>query len=119
MGPEPPPKLVEKQTDSRPDRQAAWVCLTSNLVLPGLGTLVARRRVTGLLQLVISQIGFVLTVVWAVLFVRDWIHRGSWPDDATPHLWLGLLGVALFFLAWIWSLASSLEMLARSHTSGL
>jgi hypothetical protein len=115
----PPPKLVENQPNRGPARQAAWACLLSNLALPGLGTLVARRRVAGLLQLVISQIGFALCVLWSVLFLRDWIRQGSLPEDITPHLGLALIGPALFFLAWIWSLASSVEILIDSRKSSL
>jgi hypothetical protein len=100
-------------------RQAAWVCLWSNLVLPGLGTYVARRRVTGALQLIISQAGFVLSLVWAVFYARDWIRLGSLPEDISPNLGIGLLGVALFLLAWIWSLASSYGILQDSRKSGL
>jgi TM2 domain-containing membrane protein YozV len=105
--------------DQKTTRQAAWVCLWSNLLLPGLGTFIARRRVTGMLQLVVSQAGFVLSLLWAGFFVRDWIRRGSLPEDITPHLEIGLLGSALFLLAWIWSLASSYGILQDSRRSGL
>ena len=95
------------------------MCLLSNLMVPGLGTIVARRRVQGVLQLVVSQVGFALSFVWAILFVRRWSHEGSLPEDITPHLGIGLLGVAIFILAWIWSLASSVEILYKSRKSGL
>jgi hypothetical protein len=91
----------------------------SNLVLPGLGTFLAHRRVAGVLQLVISQTGFALSLLWTILFVRDWIREGSLPEDVTPHLALGLIGAAIFLLAWIWSLASSVEILYSSRKSGL
>lgn len=119
MAPNPPPKLVEKPAETGFGRHAAWSCLLSNLVLPGLGTFIARRRVAGVLQLVVSQVGFILSLLWAILLVRQWIHEGSLPADITGHLWLGLLGVALFFLAWIWSLASSLEILHAGRKSSL
>jgi hypothetical protein len=91
----------------------------SNLVLPGVGTFVAGRRVEGVLQLVVSQTGFALSLLWAVLFTRDWIHQGSLPEDVTLHLWLGVAGVALFLLGWMWSAASSVAILRDSRKSGL
>jgi hypothetical protein len=95
------------------------MCLLSNLLVPGLGTIVARRRVQGVLQFVVSQVGFALSLIWAILFVYRWSQEGSLPEDITPHLGIGLLGVAIFILAWIWSLASSVEILHSSRKSGL
>jgi hypothetical protein len=91
----------------------------SNLVLPGLGTFVAHRRIAGILQLVISQTGFALSLLWAILFVREWVHQGSMPEDITPALAMGLTGATLFLMAWVWSLISSVEILIHSRKSGL
>jgi hypothetical protein len=88
-------------------------------VLPGLGTFAAGRRLEGGLQVVVSQSGFGLMVVWTILFVRMWIRLGSFPEDIGPHAGLCFLGLALFFLAWIWSLASSYGILQDSRKSGL
>ena len=119
MDPKPPPKLAETRTERGPVRQSAWACVLSNLVLPGLGTFVAHRRAAGILQLVVSQTGFALSLLWAILFVRDWIRLGTMPDELTPDLLLGLAGAALFLLAWIWSLASSVEILLNSRKGNL
>lgn len=119
MDPKPPPKLVETRPDRGPGRQAAWACVVSNLVLPGLGTFVARRRIAGILQLAISQTGFALSLLWAILFVREWVRQGSMPEDITPALAVGFTGATLFLLAWIWSLISSVEILINSRKSGL
>jgi hypothetical protein len=93
--------------------------VVSNLVLPGLGTFVARRRIAGILQLAISQTGFALSLLWAILFVREWVRQGSMPEDITPALAVGFTGATLFLLAWIWSLISSVEILINSRKSGL
>jgi TM2 domain-containing membrane protein YozV len=115
----PPPKLSEVAPRDGISRNAAWGCVVSNLVLPGLGTFLAHRRVAGVIQLVISQTGFALSLLWAILLVRDWVRQGSFPEDVTPHLALGLIGAAIFLLAWIWSLVSSVEILHTSRKSGL
>jgi hypothetical protein len=75
--------------------------------------------VAGVLQLLVSQSGFVLTLVWAVSYVREWLKQGGIPEDLGTHFRLGLLGATLFMLAWIWSLASSVEILQSSRKSGL
>ena len=113
--PAQPPKLSEAREAAGIDRAAAWGCVLGNLVLPGLGTFVARRRVSGILQLIVSQTGFVFMLLWAMSFVRDWIRLGSLPEDITPQLKFGLIGCALFLLAWIWSLASSVDILWQSR----
>jgi hypothetical protein len=114
-----PPKFSEIAPSDGISRNAAWGCVVSNLVLPGLGTFLAHRRVAGVLQLVVSQAGFALSLLWAILFVPDWVRQGSFPGDVTPHLALGLIGAAMFLLAWIWSVASSVGILYTSRKSGL
>jgi hypothetical protein len=84
-----------------------------------LGTFAARRKIAGVLQLVISQTGFGLATLWAILFAREWMHEGSLPESLGPYFGLCAAGLALFFLAWIWSLASSVEILHSSRKSGL
>jgi hypothetical protein len=91
----------------------------SNLVLPGVGTFVAGRRVQGVLQLVVSQTGFALSLLWAAFFIRDWIHQETLTEDITSRLWLGVAGVALFLLGWTWSAAGSIVILRNSRKSGL
>jgi drug/metabolite transporter (DMT)-like permease len=114
-----PPKLAEVTPSSGPAPSQAWGCVLGNLVLPGLGTFLARRRVSGVLQLLISQSGFLLMLLWAISYVVEWLHAGEMPADLGAHFHLGLVGTALFFLAWIWSLASSVDVLLSSHRSGL
>jgi hypothetical protein len=93
--------------------------VAGNLVLPGVGTYVARRRISGVLQLIVSQTGFVLMLVWAVSYASRWIRQGSLPEDLGPGFWLGALGMILFLLAWFWSVASSIAILYNSRKGGL
>ena len=88
--------------------------MVSNLVLPGLGTFVARHRVAGALQLIISQTGFLLMLLWAISYAVSWMRQGNLPEDLGPSFRLGALGMVLFFLAWIWSVASSIEIVWQS-----
>ena len=111
VNPPQPPKLPEIRQASKVDRRTAWGYVMSNLALPGLGTFLARDRLAGALQLVASQIGFLLTVLWAVAYVRNWIREGKMPEGLGPHFRLALIGIVLFLLAWAWSVASSLQIL--------
>ena len=119
MEPGTPPKLSEAALKDGAARSQAWSCVLGNLVLPGVGTFIARRRVSGALQLLVSQIGFVLMVIWMISYVVEWVQTGEMPIDLGPHIGLGLAGVALFLLAWIWALASSVDVLLSSRKSGL
>jgi len=38
------------------------------------------------------------------------------PEGFPPHLLLGVAGVFVFGLAWLWSLATGLAMLRAAHT---
>ncbi|MCL5096678.1 MAG: hypothetical protein M1608_03950 [Candidatus Omnitrophica bacterium] len=104
-------KFLGPRTPRPIDRSAAWACLLANLlVLPGLGSLTAGRR-TGYFQAAFALAGLVLTAQWAAWFAIEWVHRGQMPQGLGPYFRNGLLGIALFVLAWCWSLASSIWIL--------
>jgi len=79
----------------------------------------AGRRLQGALQLIVSQVGFVFSFIWACCLCAAGFTKEVLPEDIAPHLGIGLVGVAIFILAWIWSIASSVEILHNSHKSGL
>ena len=114
-----PPKLSKAQPSATTNRTAAWGCAVGNLVLPGLGTFVARHRLAGALQLAISQAGFLLMLLWSISYALRWMRQGSLPEDLGPNFRLGALGVVLFLLAWIWSVASSVAILHDSRKTNL
>lgn len=89
--------------------------LTNLLVLPGLGSFLGGRRVAGCLQILLAIAGFVLTLDWFVTFLSLWWQTAQFPVDGGPHLLLGLAGVGLFGLAWLWGLLTGLSILRRSH----
>ena len=110
-----------------PSRQMAWGCLTTNLTLPGFGSLLAGRAV-GYLQIVVSMAGLALTTFFGIRFIvwyfSDAAHLQQIqmdPDIYFHEVWMqvrwALLGMGLFLVAWLWALASSLGILekARAH----
>jgi hypothetical protein len=98
-----PPKLLDQTT--------ARNCLLANLlVLPGLGSLMARQWMAGVFQIVLTFAGMGLTLYWFVtLFMECWQTK-SFPFDGGPHLRWGLLGVLLFLAGWGWGLATGLRI---------
>ena len=97
------------------DQPTAWACLLSNLTaLPGLGSLIAGRR-SGWAQAALALIGFALTTAWAVRFVAAWIRTRHFPEVLTRDLWLALIGIGLFAVAWFWGLATGLSILRAAR----
>jgi len=99
------------------------MCAAINqLAFPGLGTIMAGRRI-GYLQAVIMVVGFVLTtgfMLWfIVIAVRHTLNTGGPAPDfaalSAPYAWIGKSGSALSLLAWCWSLVSSINVLRAAR----
>ena len=102
-------------------RQTAWGCLTSNLALPGSGSLVAGHPV-GYVQLALALGGFALSAIFGARFIiwqlANWSRfHGSQADPVAElaeiwqHLRWALLGMAVVFIACLWALMTSLAIL--------
>src|SRR3954468_8343306 len=102
-------------------RQTAWGCLTSNLALPGSGSLAAGRRV-GYPQLMLAALGLFLTMVFGARFFLWFFANWSRFSDQTAdpvatlsEMWHALkwaaLGIAVFLASCIWALVTSLSIL--------
>ncbi len=105
---------MEPSPPRLPKRNDAWGCLFANLAVPGLGTFVGGARLTGLLQMVLSQAGFALASLWALWAGGTWIRTGVLPVQPGRMLWLGLGGSLVFLVALVWSLGSSLCLLQQA-----
>ena len=101
-------------------RQTAWGCLTTNLALPGSGSLAAGRR-SGFGQVILAIGGMVVTILFGTRFViwyvANWsrLHQSQTdPIGALLDLWQmfrwPLLGMGIFLIGWVWALATSLAM---------
>jgi len=106
------------------NRAEAWGCLLANLALPGSGSLAA-GRVVGCFQFCLTALGLVVTLVTGFRFILWWLsnwERLNQPsNDALASLlevWLAvrwpLAGVAVFLLAFLWALLTSLQILSRA-----
>jgi hypothetical protein len=101
-------------------RQTALGCLTTNLAMPGFGSLIAGRRV-GYVQAAIYLASFVVTILLGTRFIYwalqnwAWVH-GEQGDqlDAMAAMWKmarwPLIGILGFVVSWLWALATSLAI---------
>ncbi len=108
-------------------RQTAWGCFTTNLAMPGFGSLLAGRKL-GYPQAVLCIVGLILTMILGVRFAIWIIPRYSAlqnpegdPFEGLQQMWLQLrwplLGIAVFALAWLWALTTSLTILREARDS--
>jgi len=96
-------------------REPAWTYLMANvLILPGLGSFMGGRRVAGTLQALAASAGFALTMLWLWSYGTALLGSGL-PEGLGPRGGEGLLGIALFAVSWVWSLASGLSLLRESR----
>lgn len=114
--------MLMKPFVPRPDRKAVSrtaarnAALVNQFATPGLGSLMARRWIAGTGQLLLALAGFVLVVVW--FFETMAQVYGEINGDATPHSVAGTgeLGALLFAVAWLWSLVTSISLVARAKS---
>lgn len=107
--------------------QTAWIFLTANLLMPGVGSITAGRRI-GYAQLALTLLAFALTLVFGLRFV-SW-SIANWAEIHDPEadpltvlaaMWhrlrWPLLAIALFVISELWALGTSLSLRrdARRH----
>ena len=101
------------------DETRAWASLGLNLlVLPGLGSFLVGRRIAGVAQAVVALAGAAMCVWWLVLMARQWMEEGIYPLDGGEGFRIGVLGVGVFAVGWVWSLVTSLEVIRTMQVSG-
>ena len=107
------PSLARKKVSRAQARNAA---LLNQLGTPGLGSLLAGRRIEGALQLLIFLIGFVFFCLWAVRSLAQYYEMmfNNAPKTTPGSVGLALLGVAICALAWAWSLQTSFSLLREA-----
>ena len=91
-------------------RTSALIALNL-LCLPGLGSLLAGRRVSGVAQMLFALVGFALGLVWFVQLIALYAGQDEFPDLSALPFGALVTGVVLFAAAWLWALASSLQIL--------
>jgi hypothetical protein len=105
-------------------RQTAWGFLTTNLALPGFGSLAAGRK-SGYFQATLTIVGMAFTMIFGIRFIiwslSNWSRLHDPASDqfaALGEMWQGvrwaLLGIGIFAIGWVWALATSLAILSSA-----
>ena len=82
---------------------------------PGLGSLLGRRLIPGIGQLLMAIAGFALLMCWmGEYFYRIVLEQLDKPAPQFSCDWMGKWGAICFCAAWVWSLATSLSMLREA-----
>lgn len=93
------------------DRAKARNCALLNLAAtPGLGSLSAGRISAGIGQLILSVGGCALFIAWFIQIFSQYYGQISGNVEVKSVGWMGIAGGALFVVAWIWSLLTSLNV---------
>jgi hypothetical protein len=110
-------------------RQTAWGCLTTNIALPGFGSLVAGRK-SGYPQALLSIGGMAVSVIFGVRallwMLANWARMHDPATDqfaVMGEMWAVLrwafLGFAIFGIGWLWALASSYGIVRSAKNDSL
>lgn len=119
-----PPPL--KPSPSAKKAGSAWgMAVANQLALPGLGTVMAGRKI-GYVQLAFSICGVLLTtsfLIWCFPNIGDWVPPPE--DDAVvmanfkkwlPWFLIAGAGIIFFFIGWCMALFSSQSIIREQST---
>ena len=96
--------------------KARNAALMNQFATPGLGSLMAGRRLAGAGQLLLFLAGFVLYCVWVFKDLAQY-YSLMFSDAQPEHVgWNGMAttGVVLCVAAWLWSLVTSLRLMREA-----
>ncbi|MFH1066893.1 MAG: hypothetical protein V1746_03235 [bacterium] len=104
-----------------PSRSTAYGYLVTNLlVMPGIGSVMAERKVSGIGQIILASVGLLITFWGFGLFLMAFKvlkEKGYQTEFDTRFLRIVGLGFAVFLLAWLWSLFTSWQVIKEAKRS--
>ena len=89
--------------------------MVNQLATPGLGSLMGKRWIAGLCQIILSVTGCLLLIVW--FFKVMYQYYGQITGDVKVQAvgWMGGMGAILFAAAWFWALATSMSLIREAR----
>jgi hypothetical protein len=85
--------------------------LINQLATPGLGSLLARRFLSGTGQLLLSLAGFTLSIAWMIrLYYVLALEQLDQPAPPRAPDWMWTWGLMLFGAGWCWALLTSIRL---------
>jgi hypothetical protein len=80
-----------------------------------LGSILGGSRLSGVLQILSSLGGFVLTMLWAASWIGKAVADGALPVDLGPDIARGAVGILLFAVSWLWGVASGVVLVRQAR----
>jgi protein-S-isoprenylcysteine O-methyltransferase Ste14 len=78
----------------------------------------AGRIAAGSGQLFVAVVGFTLFVLWFVNVMVQYYALINGPEaEFKPRSWLGIAGVIVFGVAWLWALSTSISVMREAGRS--
>jgi hypothetical protein len=101
-----------KKNGNRTARNA----LLNLLAMPGLGSLLAGRKVAGTGQIIFVTGGSVMLFVWLFKVLAQ--YYGLMFGDVQPQAvgWIGETGGALFAVSWLWAAVTSFSLFREASS---
>ena len=116
-------KTSSEPAKPSPAKTPVWLwVLTNQLAFPGLGTIMAGRRV-GYPQAAMMLAGFFLTMgflIWFIVCGLRYAGHSEWTEAEfralyRPYNWALYWGLGLSVGSWIWALFSSVSLLRQKR----
>lgn len=112
--------------DGAISRETALGLLATNVAMPGFGTILAGKVVTGAMQAVLAFAGVAVSTIYGIRMI-GWMFS-NWERLHDPYgdpvamlgeMWLAirwpLAGLLCFGFAWAWSMLSSWSLLRKTR----
>ncbi|HVU28564.1 MAG TPA: 4a-hydroxytetrahydrobiopterin dehydratase [Verrucomicrobiae bacterium] len=111
------PFSANRKTPSRTTARNA--AIVNQLATPGLGSLMARRWLEGIGQLILFLTGFVIFIIW---FVKQMVQyygqiTGNVPTQSIG--WILETGATICAIAWLWAAVTSFSLIRAASNDRL
>jgi hypothetical protein len=108
-----PPRILTQQ-------RLLYCILVNQLATPGLGSLLARRFVSGTGQLLLALAGFSLSTVWMFQFSYSLVlEQWDQPGPSRAPDWMWTWGLVLLGTGWGWALLTSISLYREAQKMSL
>jgi 4a-hydroxytetrahydrobiopterin dehydratase len=101
---------LKSTSTQKKSNRTARNALLNILMFPGLGSLLAGRRVAGIGQIALVSAGSVLLFVWLYKILSQYYDLMFSDVKPEPVGWIGITGGILFVISWLWASVTSLSL---------
>lgn len=87
----------------------------NQFIAPGLGSLLAKRFIAGIGQLLLALAGCAMVMVWLLqLLVKEYRLTNDLPVDEQTHGWIMKTGFILFGISWLWAGITTISVMREA-----